>query len=109
MGNADERFQKFYLGDSKVLVSTLISAIQEIVVLKEIMKAKGVWDEGLYKTLRRERMLQDNSSAGADPWQGFSYFPYAMEEGEFLRRMLGASEAEVEAYEKERAFLMTLT
>jgi hypothetical protein len=81
-------------------LSFIISAIQDMVVIKQVLIEKGIWDEDLYKKLRIERMIGDHSGAGATPWQSYSHFPYTLEEEEFLEKVFNASKEEVEKFKK---------
>jgi len=80
---------------------TLNSAVHDIVVLKEVLREKGLMDEALYKRLRIERMLADHGGPGASPWVGSSIYPYTLDEHAFLRRTLGAGETEVKSFQKD--------
>ncbi len=91
------------------LRATLFSATQDIAVLRELLEAKGQWDEALYKQLRTERMIRDHDSAGVSPWFSYSYFPYTLEEDEFLRHRLRASEPEVKDFQERVDRIQTLT
>ncbi|HZS05767.1 MAG TPA: zinc ribbon domain-containing protein [Blastocatellia bacterium] len=86
-----------------------VSAIQDIVVLKEMLAEKGIWDEASYKRLRIRRMIADHSGAGPCPWTEYSYYAYALEEDEFLRQQLAADKEEVESFEREVEFVSKLT
>ena len=45
----------------EVLRDTLMSAIQDIAVFKELLREKRVWDDSLYRKLRIQRMITDHS------------------------------------------------
>jgi hypothetical protein len=91
------------------LLSALISAIQDVVVIKQLLAEKGLWDEELYKKLRTERMIDDHSGAGATPWKSYSHFPYTLDEEEFLKHMFNASEEEIEQFTKKAETASELT
>ena len=74
---------------------TLFSLIQEVEVLKGMLREQGAWDERRYRQLRIERMLADRSSAGVDPWRRHSPYRYTLDEEEFLREQLGLGEREL--------------
>lgn len=79
----------------------LVSAVQDIVVLKTCLEQRGLMDEALYKELRIGRMLRDHSGAGPHPWVGYSIYPYTLNEEDFLRAALNATEAEVKGFKEE--------
>ena len=91
------------------LLSILTSAIQDMVVMKEIMKEKGILDEERYKELRTRRMIDDHSSAGAAPWFGYSIYPYTLDESEFLRQQFNANDEEVEQFEQKVEHIQLLS
>jgi hypothetical protein len=91
------------------LRSTLISAIQDIVVLKAMLQEKGLWDEPLYKRLRIQRMIDDHSSAGCASWLRYSFYPYTLEQSDFLRHQFKATEDEIKSFEAQVRFVQTLT
>jgi hypothetical protein len=83
------------------LRAVLLSVIQDLAVLKEVLHERALWDEAQYKRLRVKRMIADQSSASASPWLAYSYYPYTLEDEEFLRLCLHASEAEIEEFKRE--------
>ena len=83
------------------LRNILLSAIQDIAVLKESLQERELWEAEQYKRLRLRQMIVDQSSASANPWLAYSYYPYTLEDEEFLRLYLHADEAEVEAFKRE--------
>ena len=84
----------------EVLRSALMSAIQDIAVLKELLREKGGWDDYSYRKLRIQRMVKDHSSAGPWPHPIHSYYPYVLNETDFLKEVLSANEAEVREFEQ---------
>ena len=88
---------------------TLNSAVQDLVLMKGVLEEKGLMDEALYKRLRIIRMLSDHSSAGADPWVNYAIYAYTLEEKDFLRHALRASEEEVKHFEDSAAAAGTRT
>lgn len=78
----------------------LRSVIQDIAVIKEMMRDKGVWDEAKYKELRVNRMVADHGGAGATPWRRHSYHPYTLNEAEFLTQHLNADAEQVKDFER---------
>ena len=82
----------------EALRATLTSTIQDIVVMKQLLQEQGMWNAARYHELRVERMIDDHSSGGAAPWEGHSWYPYTLDEADFLRHEFGASEAEVAAF-----------
>jgi hypothetical protein len=83
------------------LLAVLFSAIQDLAVIKQLLAEKGVWDEELYKKLRSERMISDHSGAGATPWKSYSYYPYTLDEEEFLEEIFDASKAEIARFREK--------
>jgi hypothetical protein len=83
------------------LFSVVLSVIQDFATIKSLLQQKGVWDEGLYKELRIKRMIYDHSSAGTTPWKGYSHYPYTLDESDFLRQILRASDDEVKQFEED--------
>jgi hypothetical protein len=75
--------------------------IQEIEVLKAMLKEAGVWDQKRYKAAMMERMLDDHNSAGAAPWHHHSYYPYTLAEDGFLKHRFNSSEEEITAFKKQ--------
>jgi hypothetical protein len=91
------------------LLAIVTSAIQDMVVMQEIMQEKGIWDAERYKELRTQRMISDHSSGGAAPWLGYSIYPYTLEETEFLRQKFNADEEEVQKFEKQVEHIQMLS
>lgn len=91
------------------LVATLRSVVQEIEVLKEMLRQKHAWDDRLYRQLRFRQMLSDHDSAGAAPWQYHAIYPYTLSEPDFLRSQLAASEEEIKAFQEKATDLETRT
>jgi hypothetical protein len=85
----------------KDLRAVLLSAIQDIAVLKDALLEQALWDAEQYKRLRLRQMIADQSSAGASPWLAYSYYPYTLEDEQFLRLYLHADEAAVEEFKRE--------
>lgn len=82
-------------GQIQDLRHTLFSLIQEVEVLKGMLREQGAWDERRHRQLGIESMLADRSSAGADPWRRHSPYRYTLDEEEFLREELGLGEREL--------------
>jgi hypothetical protein len=77
------------------------SLVQEVAALRRMLEARRVWDEAAYRSARLEVMTGDHGGAGAIPWRNHSAFRHARDEEGFLREVLGASDAEVEAFRRE--------
>jgi hypothetical protein len=82
-------------------LGVLFSAIQDLAVIKQLLTEKGVWDEELYKKLRTERLIADHSGAGATPWKSYSYYPYTLDEEEFLEELFNASKEEIARFKEK--------
>jgi hypothetical protein len=54
-------------------------------------------------------MVHDHNGAGAMPWRHHSYFPYLLEEEDFLRSQLAATDEELQEYRKEVDYVSTLS
>lgn len=91
------------------LLAIVTSAIQDMVVMQEIMQEKGIWDEERYKELRMQRMISDHSSVGAAPWLGYSIYPFTLEEAEFLRQKFNMDEEKVREFEKRVEHIQMLS
>jgi hypothetical protein len=98
MGNLGTEHMELQLKD---LLHVLNSAIQEIEVVKDMLKEKDLWDQKVYKQLRIKRMIGDRSMVGETPWKAHSMYPHTLEEREFLRHALDASDDEVKRFESE--------
>lgn len=83
--------------------------IQDLVVFREMLQEKGLWEDERYKALRIKRMINDHNSAGASPWLWHSYYSYLLTEKEFLRQVLKAEDSEVRDFEVEIKRVQTLT
>lgn len=94
MGNLGIKHMELQMKD---FLHVLNGAIQEVEVLKEMLKEKGFWDEEKYKELRIKRMIRD----GAQPRKSRSMYSYTLNDSEFLRHMFDASEDEVRKFENE--------
>jgi hypothetical protein len=88
---------------------TLNSAIQDIAVLKQVLKEKGLMKDAVYQQLRIDQMVQDHSSAGGDSWKNPCFYPYTLDEVDFLREALRANAAEVSAFKENVASIRMLT
>lgn len=78
----------------------LRSVIQDVAVLQAMMQEKGVWDAAKYRELRQQQMVKDHSGSGASPWTDCSYYPYTLNETDFLKHQFDATDAEVKEFEK---------
>jgi hypothetical protein len=98
MGNLGTKHIELQLND---LLHVLNGAIQEIEVLKDLLKEKSLWDDKLYKELRIKRMVGDHSVAGESPWKSHSIYPYTLDDKAFLRHKFDASDDEVNMFRNE--------
>jgi hypothetical protein len=87
----------------------LMSAIQDISVLRQVMKDANLMGDANYRRLRIERMVQDHSSCGGNSWRNDCSYKHSLEEEEFLREELLATGEEVEAFRKRVRYVTTLT
>ena len=94
MGNLGIEHMELQMKD---FLHVLNGAIQEVEVLKDMLKEKGFWDDKKYKELRIKRMIGD----GANPRKSRSMYSYTLNDSEFLRRIFAASEDEVRKFENE--------
>jgi hypothetical protein len=88
---------------------TLLSAIQDIVVLKTLLSENGIWDDAHYQRLRVQQMIADHSTAGADPWIRHSLYAYTLDEHDFLRLCFKAGDAEVQEFARKVDEVQTAT
>ena len=88
---------------------TLNSALHDLVVMKSVLEEKGLMDAALYKQLRARRMISDHGGPGPSSWRYMSIYPYTLDEQDFLREALHATEAEVKSFEEDAAHATTLT
>jgi len=109
MGFFQDRFSRMFLTSTSLeelsqqiqaLRYTLNSAVQDLVVLKNVLEEKGLMDAALYKRLRLMRMMNDHSSAGPSSSVKYSIYPYTLSEHDFLREALDANETEVKSFEE---------
>jgi hypothetical protein len=91
------------------LTHALLAALQEIAVLKTLLSEKQVWDNDLYRKLKVEAMLEDHSAAGPWPNTQHSYYPYFLDDEEYLRSELHATDEEVSAYRSGVEYRSRLT
>ena len=98
MGNLGTRHTELQLKD---LLHVLNGTIQELEVVKNMLKEKGLWDEKLYKGLRIKRMLDDHNMAAETPWKAHSNYSYTLNDKAFLRHVFDASDDEVKEFESE--------
>ena len=87
---------------------TLLSAIQDI-VLKTLLREKGVWDEALYRRLRIHQMIDDHSTPGPPPWTHHSHYAYTLDEPDFFRLCFKAGNAEVQEFAQKVDEVQTAT
>lgn len=106
LGNLGTKNLELQLKD---LLHVLNSTIQEVEVIKRTLKEKNLWDDSLYKKLRVETMINDHSTAGKFPSASTSMYPHTLEESDFLRKVLDASDDEVKEFESEVERVSALT
>jgi hypothetical protein len=94
---------------SEDLRHTLLSAIQDVVVLKTLLREKGIWDDALYQRMRVRQMINDHSTAGVDPWIRHSHYAYTLDEHDFLRLCFNAGDAEVQEFARKVDEVQTAT
>jgi hypothetical protein len=90
-------------------IHALFVAIQEISVLKAVLREKGMWDETLYRRLRTESMVTDHSSAGDWPQTSHSYYPYLLDERAFLRFAFKATKEDLADFDAKVEAVQYLT
>ncbi|HVS63769.1 MAG TPA: hypothetical protein VMT85_09765 [Thermoanaerobaculia bacterium] len=79
----------------------LFRALQEIEVLRALLLESGDGRQGTYRELLVRRMIGDHDSAGVDPHRRHSYFRHLLKERDFLQQVLGMSDEELLAFERE--------
>src|SRR5262245_43621815 len=88
-------------GSAEGLRGVVQRLIQEVEVLKQLLKERGLWDEANYKRLMVGMMIHDHNSTGPAPQTSHSYFPYALHQSSFMKYRFDASDEEVGAFERE--------
>jgi hypothetical protein len=91
------------------LRSMLISVIEDVDVMQEMLRERGVWDEQRYRELRFHRMVEDQSGRGPAPWQSYSYYRYTLEDEEFIRDVLGGKPEAVDEFRRRVEHVRQLT
>lgn len=87
----------------------LFSALQEIEVLKKMLRERDFFDSTGYRQARMHVMIGDHSSQGPSPWKSHSQYPYTLDEMEFAREVLRLTPDEIEEFKKEAASMETMT
>ena len=87
----------------------VIGLAQDVDVLKQLLRERQVLDPADYKSLRIQRMVDDHNSAGIAPFRRYSYFPYLLNEEDYLRKHLSATETEIQNFQEQVAFVEQLT
>jgi hypothetical protein len=77
------------------------SLIQEVEVLKTMLKDTGNWSAQQYKETMIRLRIADHNSAGGCPWTHHSYYRYTLDDRDFLKEALGATEGEIRDFEAE--------
>ena len=87
----------------------IVGLAQDVHVLKQALREAKLLEAPRFKALRMERMVGDHNGAGAMPWRHHSYFPYLLEEEDYLRMELGATDEEIRSYEAEVDYVSSLS
>ena len=96
-------------GQVGILRSMVVSLIQDVDVLKSMLREKGLWDQIRYQSLRIDRMVGDHSGAGGAPFRHYSYFPYTLSEDDFLRHQFKLTDEELRDFKKKVEYVESLS
>jgi len=102
-----ERGKSFESVDGLAMVVRRL--IQEVEVLKSLMKENGIWNEERYRKVIMERFLSDHNSAGIGTGPSHSDYYYTFEEEGFLKDRFGLSDEEIKAFRAEVEYVSSLT
>jgi len=91
------------------LAQTVRRLIQEVEVLKSILKESGLWNDDQYRKAITERFLADFNSAGMCSYRSHSDYCYSLDEVAFLKQRFQASEDQIKAFTGEADYLSSLT
>src|SRR5262249_52756083 len=90
------------------LARTIRRLIQEVEVLKGMLKQNGLWNQEQYRKAITQQFIHDHNSAGGASEISHSDYPYLVSEVSFLKR-LNATEEEIKAFEDEVDYVSSLT
>ncbi|MEE8143361.1 MAG: hypothetical protein V3T77_09700 [Planctomycetota bacterium] len=91
------------------LRAMVISLAQDVMVLKDLLREKNLWDAATYKRIRTKVMIDDHNAAGPAPWVSHSYYRYTLKELDYLRLVFNANDHEIQEYENKVDFVSRLT
>jgi len=92
-----------------VLRRAVVSLAQDVQVLRRALDEAGLLERDRYNAMRRQQMIGDHNTAGAAPWRRHSYFQHLIDEEEYLRTQMAASDEDVARYRSEVEFVTQLT
>jgi hypothetical protein len=95
-----DRFQHGFT-TTEGLADVVRRLIQEVDVLKTMLRDKGMWDEGSYRKALTDRFISDHYSGGCMPETAHSYYPYLLDEASELKHRFQASDGEVEVFKRK--------
>jgi hypothetical protein len=95
--SAHDRYQHGFT-TTEGLADVVRRLIQEVEVLKTMLRDQGKWDEGTYRKALTEQFISDHSSCGAMPETARSHYPYLLDEASELKHRFQASEEEITAF-----------
>jgi hypothetical protein len=75
--------------------------IQEVEVLKTMLRDQGKWDEGSYRKALTDQFVSDHYSGGAMPETARSHYPYLLDEASELKHRFQASDQEMDAFKRQ--------
>ena len=83
--------------------------IQEVEVLKTMLRDKGMWDEGSYRKALTDQFVSDHYSGGCIPETAHSHYPYLLDEVSELKHRFRATDEETEAFKRRVEDVSSLT
>ena len=87
--SAQDRYQHGFT-TTEGLANVVRRLIQEVEVLKTMLRDKGMWDEGSYRKALTDQFVSDHYSGGVMPEAAHSHYPY----------LLQASDEELETFKR---------
>lgn len=87
----------------------LLSVIQDLAVMKQVLQDANLVTQERYKQLRIQRMELDQAEIGPSPWEAHSYYSHLQDASSYLADSLGCSSAEVADFNERANRARTMT
>lgn len=97
--SAQDRYQHGFT-TTEGLANVVRRLIQEVEVLKTMLRDKGMWDEGSYRKALTDQFVSDHYSGGVMPEAAHSHYPYLLDEASELQHRFQASDEELETFKR---------